>query len=196
MTYNIGIDIGLQGAITVLNNKGTLVSTNKIPTIKIKNKNIYDTEKIFELLNKYKKSNVVMEQLSARPAQGVSSMFSLGYGCGLLFGLNYPIMNKVIAINPKIWQNYLAKKYINKDIENKFNESDYYSILDTIENDKFKKWFEKYINQKSAIASKIKSTYIYYLICKDNTFDIDMIKFNDNNITDSYLIAFYTYLNF
>ena len=190
--YFIGIDIGLLGAITILTKKKEFVNSYKMPVIKNSNtnKNIYDTLNIINILKEYSNATVIMEQLSARPGQGVSSMFSLGYGCGLFNGLCNSINNKVIVVHPQKWQNSLTKLYFDNSISNAFKILDYDYIISKINNETFKQWFIKYINLKSSLPTKIKSAFLYYCIDKELS-----IKYSDNNIVDSYLLAYYGTLN-
>ena len=84
----IGIDPGLTGAICLIDKNGR-AQVHDIPvkakTGKAKIKNIVDARKLTNLLSHLiiDCNKIAIEQVSAMPGQGVSSMFSLGdtFGC-------------------------------------------------------------------------------------------------------------------
>jgi crossover junction endodeoxyribonuclease RuvC len=93
----IGIDNGLHGAIAILTvtEKTTDLVIHDMPVLKIAGKNKYDLHAIGLILKEHiKDSFAVLEQAQAMPGQGVVSMFSTGYGYGLMRGfltaLNIP----------------------------------------------------------------------------------------------------------
>jgi crossover junction endodeoxyribonuclease RuvC len=83
----IGIDPGLQGGIATIH-KGGEITTLAMPTIKIGKKRMLDNALLagtFSLPNILDiKSYAILEQQQAMPKQGVTSMFSIGYGFGAL----------------------------------------------------------------------------------------------------------------
>lgn len=196
--YYIGIDVGLNGSICILNNKGKLEKSLKMPVVKIEEgayKHWYNLNEIIDLFNNYKDSKIILEYQRPMPGQGSVSMFRLGRGFGLLEGITTTIYkDNVIISDPKLWQNYLSNKYLTKDISNAFKTKtlNYAMILDTIADDIYKTWFLKYITMKSTSPAKVKSSYLYYII---NSIDKDTLDFKDNNIVDAYLIAKYCYLH-
>lgn len=94
-----GIDPGLSGAITVFNpNKGMLTIID-MPTVEVKvgssTKRRLSETMLAELLRPHDIGHACLEQVSAMPGQGVSSMFQFGqsYGAvrGVLAGLRIPV---------------------------------------------------------------------------------------------------------
>jgi hypothetical protein len=201
--FYIGIDAGLQGAISVIDGcNGKLFDMNKVPIIKTernnKNKTDYNIPELYNILSKYINLRscvqVVLELQRAMPGQGTVSMFSTGAGFGLYKGLLYSIFKDFDVVDPKKWQNTLANKYLSEDEVLVFKENNYKTLITEIKNEEFLVFFKKMIAKKSITVSKIKSAYIYYKICESNDTAIDLIKYSDNNIVDAYLISYYCYL--
>lgn len=111
----LGIDCGLSGAIAVID--GAEIDLIDTPIIKIEkgktpkgNKKIkrkYDLWAMCEIFNKYKAiadMMVFIERAQAFPGQGVTSMFSIGYGFAswemacVAMSIPYEI------VGPKTWQ--------------------------------------------------------------------------------------------
>lgn len=82
MTTFIGIDPGLSGAITIM--KGNLIIISDVPVLSDGTKRRYDIRAMLNLLAKVGEDcKAVIEDVHAMPGQGVTSMFSMGYGLGL-----------------------------------------------------------------------------------------------------------------
>ena len=102
-----GIDPGLSGALAIFHpEKGTLVLID-MPTVEVKvgasKKRRVSEPMLAELLRPYGIEHAALEQVSAMPGQGVSSMFQFGlsYGAirGVLAGLRIPIT----SVTPAKW---------------------------------------------------------------------------------------------
>ncbi len=87
----IGIDPGLDGAVAVLDDDGSLVWVWDTPTVTIKKptgtKRMYKPAEMATILECYKEKNgvairVIMESVHAMPKQGGVSNFSMGRGVG------------------------------------------------------------------------------------------------------------------
>ena len=95
-----GIDPGISGAISVLENK-KVIDVHDMPTMIDGKKNKKQvngsqvTNIIKEKLNFNKEIAVVVEHVNAMPGQGVTSMFNFGQSFGVIKGicsaLNIPI---------------------------------------------------------------------------------------------------------
>ncbi len=195
--YYIGIDVGLNGSICILNDKGKLSESIKMPTIDVKDsvyKHWYDLDKILKIFQKNYPAKVVLEYQRPMAGQGISTTFRLGRGFGLLEGLTHSIYNKdVYILDPKKWQNTLAKKYLTKDQIVAFNKKNlnYDYILSTIKEGDFKEYYIKMIGNKSTSLSKAKSLLIFYSITQIEE-PIDIL-YKDHNLVDAYLIAKFGY---
>ena len=90
----IGIDPGISGSICFFEN-GKIIDVVEMPTMidGKKNKRQVNGAQIFneisKRINKIEKVNlrVVIEQVSAMPGQGVTSMFNFGQSFGVLKGV-------------------------------------------------------------------------------------------------------------
>ena len=165
--YYIGIDPGFKGIITILDSEGKVVLSKPTPIVEITGKSIkhwYNVKEIIECLKQYTPGIVVLEKQTVISGQGLVTSGRIMRGFGLWEGILTCIYNNVYIIDPKKWQNYLYKKYVKIDIQNKFAMNDYKYIVDSINDEQFKIWYEKYISNKSTGPGKAKSSYIYYEI--------------------------------
>ena len=109
----IGIDPGISGAICFLKN-GKIVDAIAMPSMAEgkKNKKQVNGSQIFnEISARIKDSNkedikVVIEQVSAMPGQGVTSMFNFGQSFGILKGICSAMQLSMYFIRPAKWKKY------------------------------------------------------------------------------------------
>jgi crossover junction endodeoxyribonuclease RuvC len=109
----IGIDPGLSGSICFFEN-GKILDVVEMPTMTDgkKNKKQVNGSQIYnEILKKIShldKSNVkvVIEQVSAMPGQGVTSMFNFGQSFGILKGICSAMQLPVYFVRPAKWKKY------------------------------------------------------------------------------------------
>ena len=109
----IGIDPGISGSICFLND-GKILDVIEMPTMTDGKKNkkqvngaqIYN--EIQKRINKIDKLKirVVIEQVSAMPGQGVTSMFNFGQSFGILKGLCSAMQLPVYFVRPTKWKKY------------------------------------------------------------------------------------------
>ena len=111
--YVIGIDPGISGSICFLED-GKILDVIEMPTMAEgkKNKRQVNGSQIYnEILlriNKVSKQNirVVIEQVSAMPGQGVTSMFNFGQSFGILKGICSAMQLPMYFIRPVKWKKY------------------------------------------------------------------------------------------
>jgi crossover junction endodeoxyribonuclease RuvC len=109
----IGIDPGISGAICFLKN-GRIIDVIEMPTMTEgkKNKKQVNGSQIFneisERFQKLDKNNirVVIEQVSAMPGQGVTSMFNFGQSFGILKGICAAMQLPMFFVRPAKWKKY------------------------------------------------------------------------------------------
>ena len=109
----IGIDPGISGSICFLDN-GKIVDAIEMPTMTDgkKNKRQVNGSQIYnEILTRTKsvdKHNirVVIEQVSAMPGQGVTSMFNFGQSFGILKGVCSAMQLSMYFVRPAKWKKY------------------------------------------------------------------------------------------
>ena len=109
----IGIDPGISGSICFLKD-GKILDVIEMPTMTEGKKNkrqvngsqIYN--EIFKRINKEENQEirVVIEQVSAMPGQGVTSMFNFGQSFGILKGLCSAMQLSMYFVRPAKWKKY------------------------------------------------------------------------------------------
>jgi crossover junction endodeoxyribonuclease RuvC len=109
----IGIDPGISGSICFLEN-GIIKDVLEMPTMTEgkKNKKQVNGSQIFNEISfrikTYEKKNikVVIEQVSAMPGQGVTSMFNFGQSFGILKGICSAMQLPIYFVRPAKWKKY------------------------------------------------------------------------------------------
>ena len=109
----IGIDPGISGSICFFSN-GKILEVIDMPTMTDGKKNkkqvngaqIYN--EIIKRLNNNNKNDVrvIIEQVSAMPGQGVTSMFNFGQSFGILKGICSAMQIPVYFVRPAKWKKY------------------------------------------------------------------------------------------
>ena len=109
----IGIDPGISGSICIFED-GIIKDVVEMPTMTEGKKNkrqvngsqIYN--EILKRINKSDKQNtrVVIEQVSAMPGQGVTSMFNFGQSFGILKGICSAMRLPMYFVRPAKWKKY------------------------------------------------------------------------------------------
>ena len=109
----IGIDPGISGSICFFED-GKILDVINMPTMTDGKKNkkqvngsqIYN--EISERIKKTKDQNirVVIEQVSAMPGQGVTSMFNFGQSFGILKGICSAMQLPMYFVRPAKWKKY------------------------------------------------------------------------------------------
>jgi crossover junction endodeoxyribonuclease RuvC len=111
----IGIDPGLSGAICILSKAETrreestvmVAEFHDCPIIKAKGKKAkLDVLGMSAILSRFRDTDAVLniELVSARPNQGVTSMFNFGYGVGAWHGIAAAFNLHPIAVSPQTWK--------------------------------------------------------------------------------------------
>ena len=118
----IGIDPGISGSICFLDN-GKILDVIEMPimTDGKKNKKQVNGAQIFNEISqriiKFDKKNikVVIEQVSAMPGQGVTSMFNFGQSFGILKGICTAMQLPMYFVRPAKWKKYFNLLNSEKD---------------------------------------------------------------------------------
>ena len=118
----IGIDPGISGSICFFEN-GKILDVLEMPTMVDGKKNkrqvngaqIYN--EISQRISKIEKENlkVVIEQVSAMPGQGVTSMFNFGQSFGILKGICSAMQLPMYFVRPTKWKKYFGLINSEKD---------------------------------------------------------------------------------
>ena len=109
----IGIDPGISGSICFFHD-GKIIDVVEMPTMTEgkKNKKQVNGSQIYnEILEKTKTLDkkdikVVIEQVSAMPRQGVTSMFNFGQSYGILKGICSAMQLPMYFVRPAKWKKY------------------------------------------------------------------------------------------
>ena len=109
----IGIDPGIAGAICFFE-KGKVKDVIDMPTMaegkknkrQINGRQIYN--EISSRIDSYSSENinVVVEQVSAMPGQGVTSMFNFGQSFGVIKGICSAMQLPIFFVRPAKWKKY------------------------------------------------------------------------------------------
>ena len=118
----IGIDPGISGSICFFK-EGKIIDVIDMPTMIEGKKNkrqvngaqIYN--EISKRVNNFQKKDiiVVIEQVSAMPGQGVTSMFNFGQSFGVLKGLCSAMQLSMYFVRPAKWKKYFGLIKTEKD---------------------------------------------------------------------------------
>lgn len=109
----IGIDPGISGSICFFQD-GKIIDVVEMPTMVEgkKNKKQVNGSQIFnEISERIKKIDkkdikVIIEQVSAMPGQGVTSMFNFGQSYGILKGICSAMQLPMYFVRPAKWKKY------------------------------------------------------------------------------------------
>ena len=109
----IGIDPGISGAVCFFED-GKILDVIEMPTMTEgkKNKKQVNGSQIYNEISKRikqidrKNIRVIIEQVSAMPGQGVTSMFNFGQSFGILKGICSAMQLPMYFVRPAKWKKY------------------------------------------------------------------------------------------
>ena len=109
----IGIDPGISGSICFLDN-GKIIDVIEMPTMADGKKNkrqvngsqVYNEISKRSFTSKGQEIRVIIEQVSAMPGQGVTSMFNFGQSFGILKGICSAMQLPMFFVRPAKWKKY------------------------------------------------------------------------------------------
>ena len=118
----VGIDPGISGALCFFSN-GNVIDVIDMPTMAEgkKSKKQVNGRQIFNEILNIKNSfaghkiNVVVEQVSAMPGQGVTSMFNFGQSFGVIKGICSAMELPIFYVRPAKWKKYFNLINAEKD---------------------------------------------------------------------------------
>ena len=109
----VGIDPGIAGAICFFSS-GNVIDVIDMPTMaegkknkkQVNGRQIYN--EIMLIKNKFKneKMSVIVEQVSAMPGQGVTSMFNFGQSFGVIKGICSAMELPIFYVRPAKWKKH------------------------------------------------------------------------------------------
>jgi len=118
----IGVDPGLSGAICFFED-GKILDVVEMPTMTEgkKNKRQVNGSQVYNEISKKIKQvdkkdiKVIIEQVSAMPGQGVTSMFNFGQSYGILKGMCSAMQLPMYFVRPAKWKKYFGLINSEKD---------------------------------------------------------------------------------
>ena len=115
-----GIDPGVSGAISVLENK-KIIEIFDMPTMidgKKNKKQVNGSQVTTIIKGKLRKDSevvVVVEHVNAMPGQGVTSMFNFGQSFGVIKGICSALRLPIYFVRPTKWKKHFNLIKTNKD---------------------------------------------------------------------------------
>ena len=117
----IGIDPGVSGAISIMENK-KVIEIHDMPTMidGKKNKKQVNGSQVSNIIkerlnNNNKEIVVVVEHVNAMPGQGGTSMFKFGQSFGVIKGICSALSIPIYFVRPTKWKKYFNLIKTNKD---------------------------------------------------------------------------------
>ena len=118
----IGIDPGLSGAIAIMkNNKIQNIFDMPVMAEGKKNKRQVNGHQMYNEISSRIKGhdaqniNVIVEQVSAMPGQGVTSMFNFGQSFGVIKGICAAMQLPIFFVRPAKWKKHFELINSHKD---------------------------------------------------------------------------------
>lgn len=114
MSFVIGIDPGISGAISVFSRfPSTLHDVIDMPTLEVDSgktkKRHISAAGLRDILVCYPEAHVVIEKVGAMPGQGVSSMFNFGRSAGIIEGVVAALRMPHTYVTPATWTKALGR---------------------------------------------------------------------------------------
>ena len=105
---HIGIDPGLTGAIAKV--QGGNIEVWDMPTLELRKKRFVNAPMLADLISSIRtpECEVILERVSARPGQGVTSMFSFGTSCGIIQGIIAALHLPLTLVSPQEWRKQMG----------------------------------------------------------------------------------------
>lgn len=101
----LGIDPGLNGALAwVTEDSGHLITTIDMPTIEVLGKKRVSPQMLTAEIELRRASLAVIEETSAMPGQGVTSMYNFGLSAGLVIGVVAALKIPIVMYRPAVWK--------------------------------------------------------------------------------------------
>lgn len=103
MSFYFGIDPGIKGAVSFLDDSSGQIFAFRLPVTKDKE---IDGGRLKKLFDKFPCEYGVLEKVGAMPRQGVTSMFSFGKTYGILMGCLQIVGVPFDRATPQTWQKF------------------------------------------------------------------------------------------
>lgn len=106
MSYLIGIDPGISGAIVILQSGAhpTPIEWTRMPSLKVGKASRVDCATLTRYLQEFDVGHAYVEHVHAMPGQGTASMFTFGHACGAIEGALAALMIPMTLVTPQAWK--------------------------------------------------------------------------------------------
>lgn len=104
----VGIDVGVTGAIALLDPNGALILLEDMPTTTGRQgKRLTSAALLAQVVRDFPPgTKVIVEDQSSRPGQGVTSVFSLGRSLGVIEGVLSALGFEYDKVSPSSWKQH------------------------------------------------------------------------------------------
>jgi crossover junction endodeoxyribonuclease RuvC len=108
----LGLDPGLSGAYALVAEDSTIVAVDDLPVHQAQHgrnavkRHELDLHSLKLVLRQHAIAHAFIERVTARPGQGVTSMFRFGQASGCLYGLAVGLGLPVTFVTPQAWQKH------------------------------------------------------------------------------------------
>lgn len=111
MTYFIGIDPGLSGAIARYDPAANQLIVHDVPTYELKRNgktkrevDLHGLARTMDEMTSEAGGSIMIEQVGSMPGQGVSSVFAFGKVYGVLLGVSAATFVPLETVTPAVWK--------------------------------------------------------------------------------------------
>ena len=106
MSYLIGVDPGVSGAIVILQSAACPFPVDwlRMPTVKQGKSSRVDAAAVARFLQDFDCGHAYIEQVGAMPGQGVTSMFTFGHAAGVVEGVVVGQRVPITEVTPQAWK--------------------------------------------------------------------------------------------
>ncbi len=113
----IGVDIGVQGAVAILDQSGALVEIHDMPVLEDgpKGRRAVNAPLLASIIFKSHADHAFVESVNARPGEGPTGAFAFGRGRGVIEGILAAAGIPVTFISPPSWKRALGLTLASKD---------------------------------------------------------------------------------
>ena len=115
MTYFIGVDPGVSGAVVVLSQRFVPIEWIRMPTLKEGKSSRVDCATLARFLEDFETGKACVESVHSMPGQGVSSSFSFGHAAGSVMGVLAAMHIPVRLVTPQAWKKSVGLIGTDKD---------------------------------------------------------------------------------
>lgn len=112
----LGIDPGLSGGLSIVDERFNLIACIPMPTLTFDGKKRrVDPRPVFEFIDLHKPELAVVELVGARPGQGVVSMFNFGDAFGVVRAIAECLCPVVRYARPQEWRGHQSLSGLSKE---------------------------------------------------------------------------------